>query len=472
MDRWDRLAVPLSLSLSGATLLSLVGGRYRIDALRCSSWPSLQTNLWAAALFLLAVSLLSVGWLRLLRLCQREAGPSARQIVCAGMVLYFVAGMGPPALSDDPLFYAALGRAQAEYQASPYQPLCQSMPADDALLQRLIPHWRCGRSPYQAGFHVLASGLAWASRGSLVMLLRCFQAVAGLSLLAAGGLTALALRGSTLRPAYGAALVVFNPLSVIEGPASAHNDALLALSCAGFVLAWQRGQRGGVLLAHGAGLLVKVSSLLLSGLLFAALALRRLAPQLDRVRQRRGFRGLLVLSAALALLGLGGWLFYARPEALFGPSHLPWEHCTRSIECLPRSILRSILHRPREALFVGVASRLLAGIWLGYVAWRASQQPHGLLRWLGAGLLIYYLYLHPWSQSWYLLSLLPLAPWLGLRMSRALRVVSISACAYYAAVLVGNCLEDELAIAAFDLVEALIVLVPPTVSLLRQRQDG
>lgn len=462
------VAAGFLLSLLGAALLSHVGWRYRLDRVACAAWPSLSQNLGAAALFVVAVALLGAGWLWLLRRCQSAAPPPVWQILLAALAVYFVAALGPPALSEDPLFYAAIGRVQAEYAASPAQPLCQILPSDDALLLRLIPHWRCGRSPYQPGFDRVAWLIASAARGDLLGILRGFQIVAAVCLLLAGGLIALALRGSGMAPSYGAALVVLNPLAVIEGPASAHNDAWLALATSGFALAWQRRSGMGLLLSLGAGFMVKSSSLLLVFLLAGALLLRRLAPRLNGSRARRCLRLGLPLFVAVLLLAAGTWLYVARPEALFGPRHLRWEHCTRSLECLPRSLLRAILHQPQAAFAVAVGFRLLSLGWLLYAAWRASREPGGPLPWLGAGLLIYFLYLHPWSQSWYLLSLLPLAPWLHPSLHAALRAVSISAAAYYALVLIGNCLVDDLAVASFDLAEALIVLLPPSLYLLRK----
>jgi hypothetical protein len=452
-------------SLLGAALLSAVGWRYRIDSLTCSLWPPWPQNVVAALVFLLAVALLSLGWRLLLRRVQSPSGSDPGAVLLAGCLVYVVAALGPPALSEDPLFYAAIGRAQAEHGASPYQPLCEVLASDDALLARMIPHWRCGRSPYLPGFNGLAWLVAVVAKGDLIAMLRGFQAIAGGCLLLAGALTAWALRGASsgVRPSYGAALVIFNPVAVIEGPASGHNDALLALATSGFVLAWQRRSVIGLGLSQAVALSVKASSVLLLGLWQGALLLRWLLARLRRSRLRTQSRRILLL----ALLAVAVWLYVARPESLLGPRHLPWEHCTRSIECLPRSLLRSLLHLPRAAFAVAVSFRLLAVGWLLYVAWRAAQEPHALLPWLGAGLLLYYLYLHPWSQSWYLLSLLPLAPWLHPRMAAVLRCLLISAAAYYALVLIGNCLTDELAIAALDLAQALIVLVPPTVCLLR-----
>ena len=461
----SRLGPTLVLAALGACLLSGLGQLYRIDQHRCPDWPSLRANLAAAVTFGVAVALLSIAWLRWLRQSKSPDGPSTRAVLACAAILYVLAGLGPPALSDDPLFYAAIGRALAGGH-SPAQPLCQSLPPDDALLQLLVPHWRCGNSAYLAGFHAVASIIAAVAKNDLVWHLRGHQIVAGLSMLGGAGLTALALRGSSLRPAYGAVLVALNPLSIVEAAGNAHNDALLALATGGLVLAYSRRHLGGTLLSAGLALSVKASAVLVALFLPAASALRWLRRRVGPPSSHLHTLGLAV-AALLGLILAGALLLHLRPVALFGPSHLPWEHCTRSLECLPRSILRAILQKPEVAGYVAVGFRLLSAVWLAYAAYRAGESPSQRLAWMGAGLLIYYLYLHPWSQSWYLLSLLPLSPWLRGRYSRALRSLSISATAYYALVFIGNCLQDELAIAVTDLIEGLIVMVPPTISLLR-----
>lgn len=457
----------IGLSLAGAALLAAVGHRYRIDQVHCGVWPRAWHNALAAGLYLLAIALLSLGWLRLLRLCQTPQGPTTRRIVLWGSLLYGIAACGLPALSEDPLFYAAISRVLGQYHASPYQPFCQTLPVDDSLLQRMIPHWRCGSSPYQAGFHAVAWLLSMLSHGQLVWLLRGFQIVSAMALLLTGLLTAAALRGSSIRPAYAAALVIFNPLSVVEGPASAHNDALLALALSAALLAWLHRRWGFTLLGLLVGLSIKVSFVLVAALAGGAALLSWLRQMGALLHNRRANRALFATLAVLLSGSTAAWLYVARPVALFGSSSLPWEYCTRSIECLPRTLLRTVLHQRQAAFGVAVGFRVLAALWLLFATARASESPQKRLPWLGTGLLIYYLFLHPWSQSWYLLSLLPLLPWSTPRVFAALRAVSISASAYYALVLIGNCLEDELAIAGFDLAEALLVLVPPTVCLLR-----
>jgi hypothetical protein len=153
-------------------------------------------------------------------------------------------------------------------------------------------------------------------------------------------------------------------------------------------------------------------------------------------------------------------------SGLIGSPLAKYEYCTRSIECLPRALLRWVFHLPTVAWLVGLGFRLLGGGFLLSIAWRREDP---LLGRLGLGLLIYYLYLHSWSQSWYFLSLLPLIPWAKPQHQPAMLIVCVSACAYYALVLIGNCFAADLPLAVTDLVEGLVVVVPPSISLWRRR---
>ena len=172
----------------------------------------------------------------------------------------------------------------------------------------------------------------------------------------------------------------------------------------------------------------------------------------------------------LALLGLT-LLHYRIPgmtmfTPLIGSPADPWDYCTRSVECLPRVILRWILHRPTAAWAVGLLFRVLGGVWLALCAWRASRRPLALL---GSGLCIYYLYLHGWAQTWYLLSLLPLLPFAAATTRRAMLALCVSGCAYYAGYFIGGCVVDNIDLGVVDLIEGLVTVVPPSVALWRDR---
>lgn len=418
-----------------------------------------------AALYGTALALLSGAWLDVVRRAATKDGPTMGQVLGQGLLMHAIVIFGPPFLSDDVLYYAALGRALFSQPESAASPLCTTLGASHPFVAILDAHWRCSVSSYQPGFHLLARLIGGLGGTDLALHLRLYQSIAALGVLGAGALTAASLVGSEHKPAYGAALVVLNPLSLIEGTMNAHNDALLALACALFVLAVRRKIAGLALGSLALGLLIKLSGLLLAGLYLTHRILRWLRPRWPALWR--------LAPIGLAVGLLGGLLFLALwPSALPGLSGLigspkaPWEYCTRSLECLPRAILRWGFELPTAAWSVGLAFRFVSGLWLIYAAWRSQQR---LLPWLATGLLIYYLYLHAWSQSWYLLPLLPLLPWAEGTTFRALRCVSISGCAYYALVLIGNCFRAELAVALTDLVQGLVVVVPPSVLLYRGR---
>ena len=152
--------------------------------------------------------------------------------------------------------------------------------------------------------------------------------------------------------------------------------------------------------------------------------------------------------------------------ALVGSPADPWDYCTRSVECLPRVVLRWILHRPTAAWKVGLMFRLLGLSWIVRCAWHAGRRP---LAALGTGLCVYYLYLHGWAQSWYLLPLLPLMPFATAATGPAMRILCVSGCAYYGVFLIGGCVEEDLDRGLVDLIEGLLTVVPPSLALWRHR---
>jgi len=450
--------------------MALIGQRYRIDTTRCSGWPPVSANLAYGALYLSGLALLSTAWLGLLRCAATVGGPSVARVLLYALGMHLAILGGPPFLSDDALYYAALGRALSLHPGwgTPLSPLCTTLASDDRFLSILDAHWRCAASPYLPGFHLIAWAVGKLGRDDMAAHLRLYQAIAGAAMLAAGYLTAAALSGTKQRPAVGAALVALNPLALVEGTQNAHNDALLALCCALLALALRRRKSLLALGSIGLSLTIKASALLLAGFYGTHLLLAWL-----RDRSKPLWRALPWLLAVAVAVGL---VFLAvAPSAipgvcgLIGDPRSPWDYCTRSIECLPRAVLRWGLHRPTAAWLVGLVFRWLGGVWLLYAAWRSQTR---VLPWLATGLLVYFLYLHGWSQSWYFLSLLPLLPWAKGRVRAALSCVSVSGCAYYALVLLGNCLRDDMAVALMDLAQGLIVLAPPSVVLLRGRKPN
>src|SRR5882724_1055342 len=102
--------LPVALALAGAVTLWLPAFRFRIDAAECASWPALSVGAGYALAYVLAVALLSAAWLRALR-----ADWSLGRALVAGALVHAVAMVAPPFASNDPLFYAAIGRSMARF---------------------------------------------------------------------------------------------------------------------------------------------------------------------------------------------------------------------------------------------------------------------------------------------------------------------------------------------------------------------
>src|SRR5262249_40301755 len=141
------------------------------------------------------------------------------------------------------------------------------------------------------------------------------------------------------------------------------------------------------------------------------------------------------------------------------------DHCSRSLECLPRALLRFGFAAPVAAWCVGLAFRAAAAIALVVIARRSR----GLAA-AANGLFLYYLYLHAYLQTWYLLSLLPRARFADGDWPPALRVFLGASVLYYAVRIPFNCDLSPPVVALKELAEGLIVLTPPTVALLRARR--
>lgn len=450
-----RLALRLLAGLVGAALLSLPAAYYRIDQVSCRSWPPPHVNEALAGVYLSAVLLLAVcwrgwGWAR----------PQLRTALAAGTLVHAVALLAPPFLSLDPLFYAATGHAMAKYHGSPYVPLRAVLPAADPFLLALSADWQAGTSAYFPGWHELARGIAWLAGDALPLHLKLYQALGLLTMVSTAALVGLAVRTTDARRAGSAAAVVlFCPLSVIEGTLSAHNDHLLALAVALLVLAAAKGRR----LAGWAaltGLLVKASALLFVG--FSAVAW--LASRRRRGTLRLAIVLLLGLVAALRLMP--GLVSEAgRFTDLFNPGTI---QCERALECFPRWLLWCSRH-PTAAFVVGLAFRLAGALWLVYAAVCAGRTGR-LLPWLATGIFVYYLYFHAYVQSWYLLPLLPLVPFADARTRPAMCAACVAWICHYALLLPLDCQASATEIWIQRALELLLVIGPPTLLLWRRQR--
>jgi hypothetical protein len=147
----------------------------------------------------------------------------------------------------------------------------------------------------------------------------------------------------------------------------------------------------------------------------------------------------------------------------------PGLYCTRSPECIPRSIFHFVLHWDLAAWLIGLAFRAAGAFWLLFVAWRASRDGR-TLQWYGLALLVYYLYLHGWMQSWYLLPLLPLMPFADPRHLPAMIAACLCGVLYYAIKLTVDCdVVPQPWQAIGDVAEACLVLIPPFYLLMKNR---
>lgn len=498
-------------AFAGAILLLLGGVLYRTDQVRCSNWPPLSTGLLYAPVYLMAIGLLSLAWIGLSALCLgrplRGGGdtptlpieqlPSPGRVVLFGLLLNLCGLLVPPFLADDALAYAAVGRAIQHYGADMYTPLGQALPAGDPFRQMIVHQtaWLQVGSAYSPAFNWLTYAVSALAGDDLTLHLRLFQ---GGSLLAMLLTTALvgqtakewALQGNrdALLPgatpqlaarqvaARAMALVLFCPLTLIEGVNNAHNDSLLAVSVALFALFVVRRQPFAAFLALLIGPLVKASGLLLLGLYAVHLALSRWQLRLPqtadfRAALRSRWLKLGVIGLAIGLTALMVWLIpllwrYSSTTAhLLGSPGDQYPYCTRSIECLPRALLHVVLGMPTAAWIVGLCFRAASGAFLLYMAIR-SERGTRHLTWAVSFLFFYYLYLHGYSHAWYMLSLLPLLTFAEARLLPAMMAMAVSNLSHYVLNFAFDCEQSVFMVGLTELVEGLLVLIPPTVVLI------
>ena len=88
---------------------------------------------------------------------------------------------------------------------------------------------------------------------------------------------------------------------------------------------------------------------------------------------------------------------------------------------------------------------------------------------MSIGLFFYYLFLHGFMESWYLLSLLPLLPFADEKYQPAMRVFLVSALCYYAIRLPLNCDLRPAVVGIKELSEGVVVLIPVVLTLRRKR---
>jgi hypothetical protein len=444
----------VALALAGAVALWLPAFRFRIDAATCASWPSLGAGAGYALAYLAAVALLSAAWLRAL-----VSEWSLIKVLVVGAIVHAVAMVAPPFASNDPLFYAAIGRAMAHFGAAPSTPLSLVLPPGDHFLAMLPATWHGGTSPYGPAFNQLARLIALAGGEDLTLQLRLYQALNLVVLVAVAALSGRAFG------ARAAALVLFAPIAIIDGTVNPHNDALIALATAAFALALVRRRPVAGVLALAAALLVKLSAALLLAFELLERALRGVAA---RLRPRVVIAaGIAVAAIAVAALVVAPhlWPPFGAFTALVGDPAESSPHFSRSWEGLPRALLVYVLHVPSLSWAIGLVFRAAGGVWILWCAYRAARERAPLV-WAATMLFVYYLCLHAFLQSWYLLPLLPLATQLPAFATRAYYIFIICMTLYYGISIPLDCDGRPAVIGAKELAEACLVVLPAFFTLL------
>lgn len=455
----------------------------------CPAWPTPTITALYMAVYLLALLCLTLCWVRSLK--QARSGQlTLRGVLLGGVVLHLVSLVGLPFLSYDPLYYSAIGRAMATFHGSPYAPLSAALPPGDPFLVVLLPAWVNGVSPYFPGFNGVAWAVAKIAGEDRTLHLRCYQVIglvsmfltAVLAALAAGrprradeedadGPAPLAQRPLS-RAAEAAALVLLCPLALIEATVNGHNDALLAISIALYVLCLSRGR---ILLAFAPlalGLLVKASAALL--VLFHGVVVGLVLLRLLRQKGRATWVPLAlvgIVGSAAALWWLQPYVVrYAHPlSKLIGKNTLTDYYCTRAVECLPRALFWWVLNEKLISGVIGLVFRVAALCFLLYIAARAEKDRR-YLAWAAVFVGLYYLFLHAFSQAWYLLVLLPLLPHAPAWVRPALQTFCITAVTYYFLRMPFNCETRHLPLALIEVLEPMLIIFPPVGLLLRERR--
>ncbi|HWE26399.1 MAG TPA: glycosyltransferase 87 family protein, partial [Polyangia bacterium] len=305
----------------------------------------------------------------------------------------------------------------------------------------------------------LARLVALAGGDDVTLQLRMYQA------LNLGVLVAVAALAGRTFGTRAAALVLFAPIAIIDGTVNPHNDALIALATAAFALALVRGRRAAGVVALASALAVKLSAALLLAFELLQLALRPIAARLRASTVIAAGTAIAALAVAALVLAPRIWPALGAFTAIVGDPAESNPHFTRSWEGLPRALLTYVLHAPSLSWAIGLAFRAAGAVFILWCAYRAARD-RAPLPWAATMLFVYYLCLHAFLQSWYLLPLLPLATQLPKHAMRSYYIFIICITLYYALAIPLDCDARPVVIGAKELAEACLVVLPAFFTLL------
>ncbi|HEX4460548.1 MAG TPA: hypothetical protein VIA18_21365 [Polyangia bacterium] len=444
------------LALAGTLLLWLPARRFAIDAATCATWPSPLAGALYGAAYLAAIALLAWAWQR-----AQTAGWSSRRALVLGAIVHVVALGAPPFASNDPLFYAAIGHAEARYHARASTPLSATLPADDRFFTVLptSQDWRDGTSPYGPAFDALARVVATLGGDDLTLQLRAYQAINVVVLVATAALAGVAFGAPAV------AFVLFCPLAIVDGTINPHNDVWLALAAALFAVAVTRKRDAAGFVALVAALFIKLSASLLVAFDLMSWALRPIARRIAPRRFVLGAAAIAIVSVAAAIIAVRAFPSLTAFAALLGDPSERHPLFSRSFEALPRAALVYLLHLPAISWAIGLVFRTAAAIWIAWCAYCAARDGQ-ILRWAATLLLVYYVLFHAFVNGWYLIPLLPLAPALPAFMRPSLRLFVIALTSYYAVTLPLDCDYRPVVLGTKELLVACAVIPPTALKLL------
>jgi len=209
---------------------------------------------WTGTIYVLFGVALAA-FLRFLWCELRAPSVHAKTVFAAGAFLLALAIIFPVRHSHDAYAYADYGQMIARYHASPYT----SVPADfsdDFWFRWVSPRWQHTGSVYGPAFVGISAVFMKIAGTSILVTRLLFQSLAALAVAAAGWLV-----WRRARDPVAVALVVVNPLVIVNVVNNGHNDALVGLAFLAAILLVERKRApaAGAVLAVAA--LVKVTAI-------------------------------------------------------------------------------------------------------------------------------------------------------------------------------------------------------------------